>query len=139
MVNRSICINVLINPAGDQSRGRVKVRLHLNVSGCPHSHLLQLPLNDPGPVAIGGGIGRAGMQNASKSWCPGGKNLRGALKGKIANSDEPLRLKRADDRSQMRIARGEEGELLGGWEFVGCAVTSSVLDESQRAIVDDDM
>ena len=65
--------------------------------------------------------------------------LSGALRGEVADADDPLRFKDADNFEQMFVAARKERFALTRLEFVGRAITAGFFQKSQRAIIHDEV
>jgi hypothetical protein len=67
------------------------------------------------------------------------ENFFRALRGEIANADHPFRLKRKDRLLQMLIASREQGVALILGKFVRSSISPTLLQESERTIVQNEM
>lgn len=79
------------------------------------------------------------MQDAAKAELFLSEDVLGTLRGEIADTHQPFRLKNADELPQVFVAHCEQGGAFCGQQFVRGTVSSAMLEESQRAIVHDEM
>ena len=91
----------------------------------PDSERFELAGGEGGPVAVGGGAGGAGVEDAAEFQGAVPEDELRAFGGEVADADQPFRLQGGDDGAQVPVAGGEEGGFLGGGQFVGGAVAAA--------------
>ena len=67
------------------------------------------------------------------------EKLLGSLCRKLADSDDPFRLKNPHKLAQMLVANSEERFAFAGRQFVGGAVPSRAFNEGKWAVIGDEM
>src|ERR1041385_9064540 len=79
------------------------------------------------------------MEDFPKTRRAARENQRRAARGEFADANEPLGLENFRDSEQMLVARGEKFRGWRGGQFVRREVASAFFEESQRAIIGDDV
>src|SRR5581483_5318608 len=105
-----------------------------NVSG-PDAEGAELGGGLAGPITVGQGRSRAGMEDLADLHRRTFGDQTGAVGGEFADADEPLGLKDLEDGAEMGVAGGGEQGRLGGGEFVGGAIAGA-FKKGERTIID---
>jgi hypothetical protein len=79
------------------------------------------------------------MQDAAKAELFLSEDVLGTLRGEIADTHQPFRLKNANELTQVFVAHCKQGGAFCVQQFVRGTVPSAMLEESQWAIVHDEM
>lgn len=103
------------------------------------AELAQLSLCLSGPVAIGLGTRRTGVQYSTEAKVEVGEYLRRTALGEGADSNDPLRCEDADQFAQVGVTGRVEGVALVGGELVRGSVAARRLHEHERTVIGDVM
>ena len=79
------------------------------------------------------------MQDAAEAELLVREYVLGTLRGEVADTNQPIRLKNADELPQVLVAHREQSRPFCARQFVRGTIPSAMLEESQWAIVHDEM